>query len=114
MLYLGVALSEYIGRPLIVLIPCLCAPVQALDLATASVLGLTAPLWTAMLGVFTERGSWTRYDTAAAFICVIGVVLILRPAPFFNGGQSAYEVAIVGKSLDAILAMLLRVDSITR
>lgn len=106
----------YEGRPLIVLAPCLCAPLQALDLATASVLGLTAPLWTAMLGVFTERGSWTRYDTAAAFICVIGVVLILRPAPFFNDGQSAYEVVISGKSLNATiaLAMLLRVDPNTR
>lgn len=28
---------------------------QELDLATSSVLGLTAPLWTAMLGVLTEK-----------------------------------------------------------
>ena len=44
--------------------------VQMMDLAEASVIIMTSPLWTAALATLVEKGAWTRGDTASAALCL--------------------------------------------
>jgi drug/metabolite transporter (DMT)-like permease len=69
--------------------------IQAMDLSEASVIIFTAPLWTAILSVVTEKkGSWTRSDTAAAVCCIFGMVLIMKPPAIFGGEATSPETGL--------------------
>jgi len=40
-------------------------------------------VWTAAMAAVFEKGSWTRGDTLAAIFCIVGIILVTKPAPLF-------------------------------
>lgn len=82
--------------------------VTELDLAEASVIIFTAPLWTAVLSRVFGIGSWAWIDTFSAVSCLVGMCLVTQPAFLFGGGGGLQgkktEVASAGGIFAAILS----------
>lgn len=81
--------------------------VQAMDLAEASVLIFTAPLWTAVLSKAMGIGAWGKVDTCAAVACLAGMMMVTQP-PFLVGGraldQSTSFIGVLAAIFSAITA----------
>lgn len=69
---------------------------QEIELSDAAVIMATSTVWTAVLAVFVENGSWSKGDTLAAVFCTGGVVLVTKPGPLFPGpdSESSSDVAM--------------------
>lgn len=81
--------------------------VQAMDLAEASVLIFTAPLWTAVLSKAMGIGAWSKVDTCAAVACLVGMMMVTQP-PFLVGGRESDKrtsfVGVVAALFSAVTA----------
>jgi drug/metabolite transporter (DMT)-like permease len=80
---------------------------QMMDMAKASVINLTSPLWTAVLAACVEKGTWSRYDTFGSITSLAGIVLMLQPPPLFRSDGTSFKDDLPGivAALIAALSM---------
>jgi drug/metabolite transporter (DMT)-like permease len=77
-----------------------------MDLAEATVIVFTSPIWAAIMAAVFEKGAWTIFDTCGTLICLSGIVVLVQPPPFFPSDTAGSFVDQIPGFCAALIAAI--------